>query len=1056
MYYNTIHKVKKTYYQIPRPKFLTSVIKTLAAFCLILIGDHTVRAQSLVITNIFPNGSYQFQATNKLAFNVISSANVTNITVSLQTTPLGGATILEVSSIGGGLTITGTGTSNNVSVSLSSNAIYAGTISVADANGNVSSANLNFDTIAPAYTWEAVDWDDSNLTPNYFDNPQINKYVNLSSISGVDYNNVSPGSGSASYRPQGLETENPNSTGDTARSQYLNTTNIDCDVGYNDGGNWANYTRKYKAGTYNVFVRASNGSGSNPQNDACSLSVMSGTAAFSGAGPNQFSIPNGGWNTWHWVQLIDSSSGSPAQITFDGTASTLRLDIDGGNCNEHFFMLVPVNTNPPPTPSIVFTNVYPDGIYQFEQANTFSFTVDSTNGVNVSSIIAEVSGTNLLGQGFGPEILSGANGLTVTGSSASYTVTFPLTTNTMYTVFLQALDNNGTPSTTTLSFDTISSGYYTFEAEDWDFGGGMYYDNPQDGNNAIDTTFPAANEYYFLDSVPEEDFHMVGGISGYNAYAYRGTYSPPTYTALNTEGSGDKKRVQYTNSLPGADWDNGNTHAGDWGNYTRHYPATGVWNIYMRAANGQQGNGGRGTVAVVTNGFQTTNLQTSLVGTFAAVPPTANWQVYTWIPLVDNGGNLVKFDPTKYYHNADGSMTLQYASGGGYNANFFMFVPADNSLPTVANLYPDGLVQFEKTNKLAFTAGSSLGIATNNITLTLNGANVSTNLVFTGSSTSWNVSYVGLQSDTNYSAVINVKNNAGAVYSQAFSFNTFDSSYYQWESVDWNYTDTNTLQSGLYFDNPQVNAYANLHSTQGIDEGQSNPNTLNNPFDYRPYDQVNLTPSQEPASDVPRPQFAAAGQVDYKGEYVENGTWMDYTRHYPKGTYYVLGTFTSGNSVNTSATLSKVTSSPTVANQTTSLLGTFIIPVSGWGTFSYDYLTDSGGNLVKVTFDGSASTLQFEGNPSASDGLTCNTGFFMLIPTVAAPGTVQLTDTIAGGNIIVSFLTQTGHSYQLQATSSLSGGSWSNVGSAISGNGSTETASDTIGSGSRFYRVEIQ
>jgi hypothetical protein len=247
-----------------------------------------------------------------------------------------------------------------------------------------------------------------------------------------------------------------------------------------------------------------------------------------------------------------------------------------------------------------------------------------------------------------------------------------------------------------------------------------------------------------------------------------------------------------------------------------------------------------------------------------------------------------------------------------------------------------------------------------------------------------------------------------------------------------------------------------LLSTEGIDEGQVNANTLNNPFDFRPYDGVNLTPSQEPASTTPRPQFVAAGKVDYKGEYVEYGTWMNYTRHYPAGTYYVLGTFTSGNSVNTSATLSKVTSSATIPNQTTALLGTFVIPPSGWGTFSYDYLTDNSGNPVKVTFDGSATTLQFEGDPSSSDGLTCNTGFFMLIPAVTAPNAVQLTASIAGGNIIVSFLTQSGHSYQLQGSSSLAGGSWSNVGSSVSGNGSTETASDTIGAGPRFYRVQIQ
>ena len=1015
----------------------------LAAFYLILLGGNTARAQ--VITNIFPDGSYQFQYTNKLVFNVISSASITNITLSLQATPLGGVTILKVYSIGNGLTITGTSTSNNVSVALSSNVVYAATFAVGDSAGNTATKKLTFDTLNPSYIFEAEDWDYNS--GSFINNPQTNAYANLGSVSGIDFNSVNPGSGSASYRPQGLETEG---AGDVPRAPYIGTTNQDYDIGFNNGGNWASYTRNYPAGKYNLFLRGSGGNG--PQADAASVTVASGTATLSGTGPYQFSVAGLGWQTYTWCPLIDTSTGNPAQITFDGTASKLQVTIDKGNCNENFYMLVPVNTNTPPTPSIVYTNVYPDGVYQFEQTNTFTFTAQSTIGIDPSSIIVELSGVNLLGQNSGPTILSGAGGLTVTGSSTSYTVTFALTTNTIYSAFIQALDLNGAPTTTTITFDTISPGYFTFEAEDWDYSGGQYYDNPQDGANAIDPLFPAANEYYNLDAVPEEDFHMVGGIAGYNGYAYRGTAIPvPTLSGLNTEGCGDKKRTQYTNSLPGGDYDNGNTHAGDWGNYTRHYPTTGIWNIYMRAANGQSGAGGRGVLTVVTNGYQTTTPQTTAVGTFTPVPPTGNWQAYTWVPLVDSSANLVRFDPTQYHHNADGSLTLQYTSGGGYNANFFMFSPADTTLPIVTGLYPDGLVQFENTNTLSFTAVSSVGIVLSSISVTLNGINVSSSLVITGSSTSYHVSYPHLLADTSYSAVISIKSTEGAVYNDSYTFNTFNPNYYQWESVDWNYTANGV--SGLFIEN-QVDAYANLTSSNGIDVGQSNPNTLNNPFDYRPYDQINLTPSQEPASTTPRPQFIAAGKTDYKGEYVENGTWMNYTRHFPSGTYYVYGTFTSGNTVNTSATLSKVTSSPASPNQTTSPLGTFIIPVSGWGSFSGDYLTDGSGNPVKVTFDGTLTTLQFGGNP-AGDGLTCNTGFFMLIPAVSTPVRVTLTARVSGGNILISFPSQASHNYQVQWTGSLPGGAWTNLGSPIAGDGTTKTASEPV-AGNGFYRVQIQ
>jgi len=232
---------------------------------------------------------------------------------------------------------------------------------------------------------------------------------------------------------------------------------------------------------------------------------------------------------------------------------------------------------------------------------------------------------------------------------------------------------------------------------------------------------------------------------------------------------------------------------------------------------------------------------------------------------------------------------------------------------------------------------------------------------------------------------------------------------------------------------------------------QSNPNALINGFNYRPYDQTNLTPAQEVSGAAPRPQFLAAGKSDNKCTFVEQGTWMDYTHHYPAGSYYVYGTFTEGGAL-TSATLSTVTSSPTTSNQTTVQLGTFILPVVGWGTFEYVKLTDASNNPVVVTFTGTnATTLQFEGDPDAN---SCNTGFFMLVP--AAPASVRLTATLGGGNINISFPTQSGHNYQVQWTGSLSSVSWNNL-DLVVGDGSTKTVSyATAAAGSRFYRVQIQ
>ena len=80
-------------------------------------------------------------------------------------------------------------------------------------------------------------------------------------------------------------------------------------------------------------------------------------------------------------------------------------------------------------------------------------------------------------------------------------------------------------------------------------------------------------------------------------------------------------------------------------------------------------------------------------------------------------------------------------------------------------------------------------------------------------------------------------------------------------------------------------------------------------------------------------------------------------------------------------------------------------------------------------------------------------------PAVVPPGCSQPTLTIVrnGGNVDISYQSQTGCDYQLQSTDTLSTGtgSWGNEGSSVSGTGSTITMTRPV-SGIRFYRVVTQ
>jgi hypothetical protein len=134
----------------------------------------------------------------------------------------------------------------------------------------------------------------------------------------------------------------------------------------------------------------------------------------------------------------------------------------------------------------------------------------------------------------------------------------------------------------------------------------------------------------------------------------------------------------------------------------------------------------------------------------------------------------------------------------------------------------------------------------------------------------------------------------------------------------------------------------------------------------------------------------------------------------------------------------------------TNMLGTFTVQNEGWSTWQWQELLDGSGNPAQVTFDGSAQTLRLGG----TTGNEVNVNFLML---VVAPAKPQVTVGVAGGNIHLSFMTQSGYSYQVQYKNNLTDATWTPLGSALSGNNAVQSASDPVAtSGHRFYRVQVQ
>ncbi|MBW8863807.1 MAG: hypothetical protein JF609_02590 [Verrucomicrobia bacterium] len=291
----------------------------------------------------------------------------------------------------------------------------------------------------------------------------------------------------------------------------------------------------------------------------------------------------------------------------------------------------------------VIYGIYPDGLSLYERTNVLTFTALSPAGIQPANISLQLDGVTQTNLTFG-------------GNANSRTVTFPgVTLSRPHTAVISATDNNSRSVSATVSFDTFDPNSYSFEAEDFDYGGGSFFDNPQSG------------AYAGRAGVDGVDLHMVNAGQGGNAYR-------PNPPGLETEGASDAPRQTFSPGL--TDYDIGFNSGGNWGSYTRTFPA-GSYYCYLRGADGIAGVADSASLWLVTGGQGTTNQTTTRLGTFA-VPSTGNWQTYTWVPLKDSGGNLVAIT------NSGALKTFRVMTdSGNYNANFYLLVPAYTPPPSV-------------------------------------------------------------------------------------------------------------------------------------------------------------------------------------------------------------------------------------------------------------------------------------------------------------------------------------------------------------------------------------
>jgi hypothetical protein len=365
-------------------------------------------------------------------------------------------------------------------------------------------------------------------------------------------------------------------------------------------------------------------------------------------------------------------------------------------------------------PLTFLANVVPaNGATFLPASTTAGFSVKSpTVGVPAANILVELNGTNISSQ------------LQLTGSLNDWTVSLPaLTANRIYRLEISVTDQAGHKAGQTNTFNTFSQNLFFIEAEDYNFDGGQFIDNPQlssaDGPTTYLDRFGVEGIDYHKTNPPVTTLYRIGDQVG---------------TAIST----DALRQNYIDAQavdPGVtDYMAKDFINGEWVNYTRTFPAN-TYHVYLRYARS-------GTVSAtlsldeVTAGSTSSAQTTSPIGVFRG-QATGSAQAYTYVPLTDALGNEVGVSLSGVK-----TLKLSMVSGiTGLNLNYVVFVPQGAQVPFLTSVLPASGGHSESNNVLvqATIRNADTQVNTGSIQLKLDGAGVAPAIA--GTSTGAQVSY---------------------------------------------------------------------------------------------------------------------------------------------------------------------------------------------------------------------------------------------------------------------------------------------------------------------------
>jgi hypothetical protein len=742
---------------------------------------------------------------------------------------------------------------------------------------------------------------------------------------------------------------------DPVRSTF--SVNIDSALGYvGTGGNWYNYTRVFDSGVYAPYIRISSGAGVNIELDrvtsdtTISNQITAKIGAFLRGG-------TGGYFSNYVTVPLQDAFGSQVVLSLSGT-NTLRIS-PFNYANINYLAFVPVSGAP--TPPYVSSATPRPGQQAPAAHPPISLVIaDAGTGIDTNNIQLWLNGSNVTA---GVSITSTNGGVSVTYDYGSSLV--PFSTNTLQLILA---DTSIPAATRTNTWQFIAPVVYTsstafIEAEDYNYGGGLFISDASDGMNGPYNGWA----YFQLTAVPGIDFHKASPAGTSDESGYRtNDFANGVGVQGGEPGSPMSDRSRgYFSVLNDSGLGYLSNNGGDWYNYTRVFKA-GAYVPYLRAATASSINI---ELDLVTSDSTQSGQTAIKLGRFIG-PNLGSFYNFSTFPLLDFFGSPVTLW-------LSGTNTLRFTTFNYAILNYLAFVAQPGGTPPfVVSATPAPGARTSQTPPpiTIQIADAGSGINTNALQLFLNGSNVTASISLTttndglnndGVVVSYNYGAALLPFSTNTIKLVMgdlsvppaMKTNSWTFIAPAVV--TFPANTLFVEAEDYNFnggqfiSDASDGMSGPYagWD------YYGFTGIPEVDFHMTSPAAGADASGYRNNDFMAGVGIQggeagSPLNDLGRSTFSVT--ADSMLGYNANGKWYNYTRVFSPATYAVYARMASGSAnPYMRLALDLVTSDPTQPNQTTNRLGVFTRPATtGFYDFATVPLTDSTGGAAFLQLSG--------------------------------------------------------------------------------------------------------